>query len=294
MGRVDSLDAVGEASTGHQGRASSSPRPSRQAHQRQDGLVLRAPPATGTSSSAPAVCGSTKAITAEEITADSYWGHQWVSDLPAAMRPASSDVHPVPASSITTWDHEADVVIVCRFRHRVPPPPSRRPAPCVDVPVLERSGIPGWRGVDGGRIRSPRRRHTDPEGLGFDRFRREHDRLPQRRDGDQSRSEPHRRLLRGQPRALRLALSTAVCRSRRSSWSEPGWEPMGDQAWHTAGENRTRSTTPSPSRHHAARAADVEQAAGPVQRRLHADEAAWSRPRPSWVCDPYTTCGCNR
>lgn len=25
--------------------------------------------------------------TAEEITADSYGGHQWVSDLPAAMRP---------------------------------------------------------------------------------------------------------------------------------------------------------------------------------------------------------------
>ncbi len=25
--------------------------------------------------------------TAEEITADSYWGHAWVSDLPAAMRP---------------------------------------------------------------------------------------------------------------------------------------------------------------------------------------------------------------
>lgn len=25
--------------------------------------------------------------TAEEITADSYWGHQWVSDLPAALRP---------------------------------------------------------------------------------------------------------------------------------------------------------------------------------------------------------------
>ncbi|SOJ55056.1 Iron-dependent extradiol dioxygenase [Mycobacterium simulans] len=25
--------------------------------------------------------------TAEEITADSYWGHQWVTDLPAAMRP---------------------------------------------------------------------------------------------------------------------------------------------------------------------------------------------------------------
>lgn len=25
--------------------------------------------------------------TAEEITADSYWGHQWVSDLPAVMRP---------------------------------------------------------------------------------------------------------------------------------------------------------------------------------------------------------------
>ena len=26
-------------------------------------------------------------LTAEEITADSYWGHQWVDDLPAAMRP---------------------------------------------------------------------------------------------------------------------------------------------------------------------------------------------------------------
>lgn len=25
--------------------------------------------------------------TAEEITADSYWGHEWVTDLPAAMRP---------------------------------------------------------------------------------------------------------------------------------------------------------------------------------------------------------------
>ena len=28
-----------------------------------------------------------KYYTAEEITADSYWGHTWVSDLPAAMRP---------------------------------------------------------------------------------------------------------------------------------------------------------------------------------------------------------------
>jgi 3,4-dihydroxy-9,10-secoandrosta-1,3,5(10)-triene-9,17-dione 4,5-dioxygenase len=28
-----------------------------------------------------------KYYTAEEITADSYWGHQWVDDLPAAMRP---------------------------------------------------------------------------------------------------------------------------------------------------------------------------------------------------------------
>jgi len=25
--------------------------------------------------------------TAEEITADSYWGHQWAGDLPVAMRP---------------------------------------------------------------------------------------------------------------------------------------------------------------------------------------------------------------
>jgi len=25
--------------------------------------------------------------TAEEITADSYWGHQWVTDLPKAMQP---------------------------------------------------------------------------------------------------------------------------------------------------------------------------------------------------------------
>jgi 3,4-dihydroxy-9,10-secoandrosta-1,3,5(10)-triene-9,17-dione 4,5-dioxygenase len=28
-----------------------------------------------------------ESYTAEEITADSYWGHAWVSDLPAAMRP---------------------------------------------------------------------------------------------------------------------------------------------------------------------------------------------------------------
>ena len=25
--------------------------------------------------------------TAEEITADSYWGHQWTGELPVAMRP---------------------------------------------------------------------------------------------------------------------------------------------------------------------------------------------------------------
>jgi len=25
--------------------------------------------------------------TAEEITADSYWGHQWVGEMPAAMKP---------------------------------------------------------------------------------------------------------------------------------------------------------------------------------------------------------------
>ena len=28
-----------------------------------------------------------KYYTAEEITADSYWGHQWTGDLPVAMRP---------------------------------------------------------------------------------------------------------------------------------------------------------------------------------------------------------------
>ena len=51
--------------------------------------------------------------TAEEITADSYWGHQWVGDDArgdAAMT-AEPDVTPVPAASITSWDDEADVVI---------------------------------------------------------------------------------------------------------------------------------------------------------------------------------------
>ena len=44
-------------------------------------------PATGTSSSAPTACAVDESLyTAEEITADSYWGHQWVGEMPAAMR----------------------------------------------------------------------------------------------------------------------------------------------------------------------------------------------------------------
>ena len=56
----------------------------------------------------------------------------------------SSDVHPVPASSITTWDHEADVVIAGFgiAGHAAAVEAARAG---VDVLVLERSG--SWGGA---------------------------------------------------------------------------------------------------------------------------------------------------
>ncbi len=99
--------------------------------------------------------------TAEEITADSYWGHDWVSRPSggyAAMTP-DADVEPGPTRpSISRWDHEADVVIAgygiagaaaaveaARGGRRRPRARAHRRL--------------GRRGGDGRRLHLPRRRH---------------------------------------------------------------------------------------------------------------------------------------
>ena len=146
--------------------------------------------------------------TAEEITADSYWGHQWVGG-PARGDAAvtdtdSADVTPMAAASVTSWDHEADVVIAGYGIAGA--------AAAVEAARLRRrrlgSGthrILGRRGGDGRRLHLPRRRHRTAKGLRLRRFRRQHGGVPQRRDGAGRRREPDRRLLRRQRRPLRLA-----------------------------------------------------------------------------------------
>ena len=134
--------------------------------------------------------------------------------------------------------------------------------------------IMGRRGVDGGWIHLPRWRHADPEGLRLRRFRREHGGVPECGHGSGRRREPHRRLLRGQPRAFRLArrvrgaVQGGVLRAAR----------LGADGRRGTDVQRRGELLPVQHHRHAGAArpcpADVEQEAGRGQRRFHADEAA--------------------
>ncbi|WP_431240219.1 biphenyl-2,3-diol 1,2-dioxygenase [Mycolicibacterium aichiense] len=88
MVEVDSLDAVGQAldrvnSAGYQLSSTLG----RHTNDKMVSFYVRAPGDWDIEFGTAGMLVDESHYTAEEITADSYWGHQWVSDLPAAMRP---------------------------------------------------------------------------------------------------------------------------------------------------------------------------------------------------------------
>ncbi|BBX07876.1 biphenyl-2,3-diol 1,2-dioxygenase [Mycolicibacterium aichiense] len=88
MVEVDSLDAVGQAldRVNAAGFALSSTL-GRHTNDKMVSFYVRAPGDWDIEFGTEGMRVDEMYYTAEEITADSYWGHQWVSDLPAAMRP---------------------------------------------------------------------------------------------------------------------------------------------------------------------------------------------------------------
>ncbi|KAA0096908.1 biphenyl-2,3-diol 1,2-dioxygenase [Mycolicibacterium sp. P1-18] len=88
MVEVDSLDAVGQAldRVNRDGFQLSSTL-GRHTNDKMVSFYVRAPGDWDIEFGTEGMRVDENSYTAEEITADSYWGHAWVSDLPAAMRP---------------------------------------------------------------------------------------------------------------------------------------------------------------------------------------------------------------
>ena len=88
MVEVDSLDAVGQAldRVNKDGFQLSSTL-GRHTNDKMVSFYVRAPGDWDIEFGTDGMRVDENSYTAEEITADSYWGHEWVSDLPAAMRP---------------------------------------------------------------------------------------------------------------------------------------------------------------------------------------------------------------
>lgn len=88
MVEVDSLDAVGQAlDRVNKGGFQLSSTLGRHTNDKMVSFYVRAPGDWDIEFGTEGMLVDETYYTAEEITADSYWGHEWVSDLPAAMRP---------------------------------------------------------------------------------------------------------------------------------------------------------------------------------------------------------------
>jgi 3,4-dihydroxy-9,10-secoandrosta-1,3,5(10)-triene-9,17-dione 4,5-dioxygenase len=88
MVEVDSVDAVGQAldRVNRDGFRLSSTL-GRHTNDKMVSFYVRAPGDWDIEFGTEGMRVDENSYTAEEITADSYWGHEWVTDLPAAMRP---------------------------------------------------------------------------------------------------------------------------------------------------------------------------------------------------------------
>jgi 2,3-dihydroxybiphenyl 1,2-dioxygenase len=88
MVEVDSLDAVGQAlDRVNAERFQLSSTLGRHTNDKMVSFYVRAPGDWDIEFGTDGMRVDETFYTAEEITADSYWGHQWVGELPAAMRP---------------------------------------------------------------------------------------------------------------------------------------------------------------------------------------------------------------
>ena len=88
MVEVDTLDAVGQAlDRVNAGGFQLSSTLGRHTNDKMVSFYVRAPGDWDIEFGTEGMRVDETHYSAEEITADSYWGHQWVSDLPAAMRP---------------------------------------------------------------------------------------------------------------------------------------------------------------------------------------------------------------
>lgn len=88
MVEVDSLDAVGQALDRVNAEAFQlSSTLGRHTNDKMVSFYVRAPGDWDIEFGTDGIRVDETYYTAEEITADSYWGHQWVGDLPVAMRP---------------------------------------------------------------------------------------------------------------------------------------------------------------------------------------------------------------
>ena len=88
MVEVDSLDAVGQALDRVNAEAFQlSSTLGRHTNDKMVSFYVRAPGDWDIEFGTDGMRVDERYYTAEEITADSYWGHQWVGELPAAMRP---------------------------------------------------------------------------------------------------------------------------------------------------------------------------------------------------------------
>jgi hypothetical protein len=88
MVEVDSLDAVGQAldRVARDGFTLSSTL-GRHTNDKMVSFYVRAPGGWDIEFGTDGMRVDETYYTAEEITADSYWGHRWTGELPVAMRP---------------------------------------------------------------------------------------------------------------------------------------------------------------------------------------------------------------
>ncbi|MGQ9350820.1 biphenyl-2,3-diol 1,2-dioxygenase [Mycolicibacterium gilvum] len=88
MVEVDTLDAVGQAlDRVHKDGFQLSSTLGRHTNDKMVSFYVRAPGDWDIELGTEGMLVDESSYTAEEITADSYWGHEWVTDLPIAMQP---------------------------------------------------------------------------------------------------------------------------------------------------------------------------------------------------------------
>ena len=148
----------------------------------------------------------------------------------------SSDVHPVPASSITTWDHEADVVIA-GFGIAGAAAAVEAARAGADVLVLERSGSWGGAASMAGGFVYLGGGTPIQKACGFDDSVENMTAFLNVAMGPGADENRIADYCAGSLEHFDWLVGCGVP-FKPEFWSEPGWEPMGDQGLaYSGGEN---------------------------------------------------------